>query len=243
MKPFTNLRSSYRPVVCSLSLPYCRVDPRPNTEHHKRTYLAKRRLEKALTQLPPDSPVTFTTKYMPYQLYPEASEEGESKFAWYKKSRYGDSDEKMNLYMKLMGSYGAAEGIDFKFGGIVANTLQAHRLIQHYQETKGPETADNIVKSLYKQYFEEERHPSSDETLLRAATEAGVDEKEAKEFIEDRNEGMAEVKMLIRDQISNQVDSVPRIKFEGKRRDHELEGAKEVEEYVATLNKVIRESS
>ena len=196
-----------------------------------------------MTELPSDSQVTFTTKYMPYQLYPEASEEGESKFAWYKKSRYGDSDEKMNMYMKLMSSYGHAEGIDFKFGGIVANTLQAHRLIQHYQETKGPETADNIVKSLYKQYFEEERHPSSDETLLLAAMEAGVDEREAKEFIEDRSEGMAEVKMLIRDQVSNQVDSVPRIKFEGKRRDHELEGAKEVEEYVATLKKVIRESS
>ena len=116
-------------------------------------------------------------------------------------------------------------------------------MIQHYQETKGPETADSIVKSLYKQYFEEERHPASDETLLRAATEAGVDEKEAKEFIEDRREGMMEVKALIRDQVGNQVDSVPRIKFEGKRRDFELEGAKEVDEYVATLNKVIRESS
>jgi predicted DsbA family dithiol-disulfide isomerase len=187
--------------------------------------------------------VTFTTKYFPYQLYPEASEEGEDKFAWYKKSRYGDSDEKMKMYMNLMGSYGHTEGIDFKFGGTVANTLHAHRLIQHYQETKGPETADNIVKSLYKQYFEEERHPASDETLLRAATEAGIDEKEAKEFIEDRREGMMEVRALIKDQVGNQVDSVPRIKIEGKRRDFELEGAKEVEEYVATLNKVIRESS
>jgi predicted DsbA family dithiol-disulfide isomerase len=196
-----------------------------------------------LTQLPSDCPVTFTTKYMPYQLYPEASEEGEDKFAWYKKSRYGDSDEKMKMYMNLMGSYGHAEGIDFKFGGTVANTLQAHRLIQHYQEAKGPETADNIVKSLYKQYFEEEKHPASDETLLRAATEAGIDEKEAKDFIEDRREGLMEVKALIRDQVGNQVDSVPRIKIEGKRRDVELEGAKEVEEYVAALNKVIRESS
>ena len=65
-------------------------------------------------------------------------------------------------------------------GGTVANTTHAHRLIQHYQETKGPEVADKIINSLYKQYFEEERHPSSDETLLRAATEAGIDEKEAK---------------------------------------------------------------
>ena len=51
------------------------------------------------------------------------------------------------------------------------------------------------------------------------------------------------VMALFRDQVGNQVDSVPRIKIEGKRRDFELEGAKEVDEYVATLNKVIRESS
>ena len=180
---------------------------------------------------------------MPFQLYPEASEEGEDKFEWYKKSRYGDSDEKMEMYKALMGSYGAAEGIDFKFGGTVANTLHAHRLIQHFQEEKGPETADRIVKSLYKQYFEEERHPSSDETLLRAATEAGIDESEAKAFIENRREGLQDVKVLIMDQAGNQVDSVPRIKIEGKRRDFDLEGAKEVDDYLATLNKVIRESA
>jgi predicted DsbA family dithiol-disulfide isomerase len=186
--------------------------------------------------------VTFTTKYKPYQLYPEASEEGEDKYAWYQKSRY-PSDDQMQKYTRVMGAYGAAEGIDFKFGGTVANTLHAHRMIQHFQEEKGAETADKIVKSLYKQYFEEERHPASDETLLRAATEAGIDEKEAKEFIGNRNEGLRETQMLLRDSVSNQVDSVPRIVFEGKRRDIELEGAKEVAEYVAALNKIIKESS
>lgn len=180
---------------------------------------------------------------MPYQLYPDASQEGEDKFAWYKKSRYGDSEEKMNMYTKLMSSYGAAEGINFKFGGIVANTTHAHRLIQHYQEKKGPETADKIVNSLYRQYFEEERHPSADETLLRAATEAGIDESEAKAFIEDRNEGLQEIKMLVREQAGNQIDAVPYIVFEGKRRDLQLEGAKEIDEYVSTLNKIIKESA
>ena len=114
------------------------------------TYLAKRRLSKALSQIPSDSPVSFKTRYMPYQLYPEASEEGEDKFEWYKKSRYGDSEEKMKKYTTVMSSYGVEEGIDFKFGGTVANTLHAHRLIQYYQEEKGPETADKIVDSLYK---------------------------------------------------------------------------------------------
>jgi predicted DsbA family dithiol-disulfide isomerase len=186
--------------------------------------------------------VKFTTIYKPYQLFPEATEEGEDKYAWYQRYRY-NSDEQMQKYTKVMTAYGAAEGIDFKFGGTVANTLHAHRLIQHFQEEKGPETADKIVSSLYKQYFEEEQHPASDDTLLRAATDAGVDEGEAKEFIENKKEGLRETQVLLRDAVGNQVDSVPRIVFEGKRRDIELEGAKEVDEYVAALKKIIKESS
>ncbi|CZT16929.1 related to dithiol-disulfide isomerase involved in polyketide biosynthesis [Ramularia collo-cygni] len=202
------------------------------------TYLAKRRLEKALAQLPSDSPVNFTIKYKPYQLYPEASPEGEDKYAWYKKSRYGDSAEKMK-----MTAYGIGEGIDYKFTGTVANTLQAHRVIQHFQETKGPETSDKIVTSLYRQYFEEEQHPSSHATLLKATTEAGISEGEAKKVVEDEDEGLMETKMLIREQAGNAIDSVPYIVIEGKRRDVTLQGCRDVAEYVKSLQQVIKESS
>lgn len=147
------------------------------------------------------------------------------------------------MYEHLMGGYGKAEDINFKFGGIVANTLPAHRMIQHYQETKGPETADKIIRSLYSQYFEGEQHPSSTETLLTAAKEAGIEEADVKKFLEDEDEGLADVKMMIREQAGNGIDSVPYIVFEGKRRDITLEGAREVDEYVKTLNKIIKESS
>lgn len=89
--------------------------------------------------------VHFTVKYYPYQLYPGASKEGEDKHEWYKRSRYGDSEEKMKMYIALMTAYGMSAGIDFKFGGLVANTLDAHRVIQHFQEEKGPETADKMI--------------------------------------------------------------------------------------------------
>ena len=49
------------------------------------------------------------------------------------------------MYTTLMSAYGTGVGIDFRFDGTVANTLHAHRLIQHYQEEKGPEVADKIV--------------------------------------------------------------------------------------------------
>lgn len=89
--------------------------------------------------------VNFTIKYLPFQLYPEASKEGEDKYEWYRKSRYGDSEEKMKMYTTLMSAYGVSAGIDFKFGGLVANTLDAHRLVQYFQEEKGPETADKLI--------------------------------------------------------------------------------------------------
>jgi hypothetical protein len=51
----------------------------------------------------------------------------------------------MEMYRTLMTAYGVSAGINFKFGGLVANTLNAHRVIQHFQEEKGPETADKII--------------------------------------------------------------------------------------------------
>jgi predicted DsbA family dithiol-disulfide isomerase len=116
-----------------------------------RTYLAKKRLTEALRRFRASNssaPVSFTVKYYPYQLYPEATKEGEDKYEWYKKSRYGDSEEKMKMYTTLMSAYGTSCGIDFKYGGIVANTLDAHRLIQHFQEERGNDAADEIISCM-----------------------------------------------------------------------------------------------
>ena len=93
------------------------------------------------------------------------------------------------------------------------------------------------------QYFEEAEHPSSPSTLLKAAVAAGVSEKEAQAFIDDEYEGLQDVKMLIREQAINGVDSVPYIILEGKKRDFTLEGAKEVEDYVKAMQQVAKEST
>ena len=191
---------------------------------------------------PANLSVKFTVHYFPYQLYPGASPAGEDKYEWYRKSRYGDSEEKMKMYITLMTAYGKSCGINFKFGGKVANTLAAHRVIQHFQETQGEETADKIINSLYRQYFEEEKHPSEEKTLLQACTEAGIDEKDSRKVIDDESESLMEVKSLIREQAGNGVDAVPYVTVEGKRRDVTLEGAKEVEEYVKALQQIVKES-
>lgn len=95
--------------------------------------------------LPASKDITFTVKFLPYQLYPAATKEGEDKYAWYKNTKYGSSEERMQKYTTLMTAYGRAAGIAFDFHGTVANTMDAHRLIQHYQEERGAEVADKIV--------------------------------------------------------------------------------------------------
>ena len=100
-----------------------------------------------------------------------------------------------------------------------------------------------VCPALYSQYFEHEKHPSSDETLLQAAKDAGIPDAEAKEFIEDKNEGLMDVKMAVREQAGNGVDSVPHIVLEGKRRDLTLIGAKEVPEYLKALQSIAKEST
>ena len=126
----------------------------------------------------------------------------------YKTTKYNSSEEQMKKYTTLMSAYGVGVGIDFKFHGMVANTLSAHRLIQHFQEEMGPETADKIVNSLYKQYFEEEAHPAAPATLLKAAVDGGVELSEAEAFVGDEYEALPETRLLIREQVSNGIEYV-----------------------------------
>ena len=49
--------------------------------------------------------------------------------------------------------------------------------------------------------------------------------------------------MAIREITGNGIDAVPYLVIEGKKRDVTLEGAREVNEYVNTLKRVIKESS
>ena len=78
---------------------------------------------------------------------------------------------------------------------------------------------------------------------MTATRAAGIPDKEAEAVVGDREEGLQEVKMLIREQQGNGVDAVPYIVLEGRRRDFTLEGAKEVADYVKTLEMIVKESS
>ena|ERR1700761_5736180 len=71
-----------------------------------RTYLAKRRLDKAIEEVRNDGDVSsqahFTVVFEPYQLNPDlASGDGVDKYAWYRDTKYDGSDERMRKFITV----------------------------------------------------------------------------------------------------------------------------------------------
>jgi predicted DsbA family dithiol-disulfide isomerase len=203
------------------------------------------RLQKALStyrSANPNSKASFTLKLAPYQLYPDSSPEGQDRHEWYKNTRYNGDEETVLKYEHYMGALARAEGVDLDFStGTIANTLHAHRILFWVQENESEDAACRALECLYQQYFSQGCHPSAKETLLKACRAAEMGDEEAERLVEDQREGLSEVKMAIMDQAGNDVDSVPYVVFEGRRRDFTSVGAKEVGEYVKLMEGVAKE--
>ncbi|CAM1500693.1 Fc.00g098550.m01.CDS01 [Cosmosporella sp. VM-42] len=206
------------------------------------TCIAKKRLDKALAQVRATSPAaTFTLHFEPYQLDPNFPTSVD-KQSYSLHHKHNDNPAAQQLFQAHMRSLGEPEGITFNFDGTMGNTLHAHRVIQYFQDEKGAETANRLVDALYRRYFQEARHPAADETLIEACVEAGIGEDEAREVVEDRARGERQAKEKIRS-MGMDIDAVPVVVVEGRRRDVTLTGAKEVEQYVKALETIIKEST
>lgn len=132
--------------------------------------------------------------------------------------------------------------IPLAFKGPSGNSFPAHRVMQNIQKTTDVETTNRLVDALFRLYFAEGLHPSADETLIQACAEAGVSDDATKELVADRERGERDVKLKMRS-IGMDVDAVPVVIVEGRRRDLTLTGLKEVEEYVKALETIAKEST
>ncbi|VUC22628.1 unnamed protein product [Clonostachys rosea] len=208
------------------------------------TFLAKKRLDEALakvraSQVSPD--VTFTVRYDSFQLHPDLPETVD-KQEWYLRNMHMDNPDAQKLYQAHMSDQFKPLGITLCFDGTIGNTFQAHRVIQYFQEEKGPETASRLVDGLFMRYLTEAKHPTSEETLVESCVKAGIDREEATAVVRDQSKKEGEVKRGMQD-VARDIDSVPSIRFEGRRRDITIRGAKEVPDYIKTLETIIKDSS
>lgn len=124
-------------------------------------------------------------------------------------------------------------GIDFKFGGKTGNTRDSHRMIQ-LARSKGQETQDKVVESLFKSYFEKEEDITSHEILRAAAVNAGIEEKEVNEWLAS-DKGGKEVDEEVTEARKRVTSGVPHYTMQGK---YEIGGAQEPEEFVRTFERI-----
>ena len=161
---------------------------------------------------------------------------------WYIEKN-GGNEEQTRKMVDAMKALGKEIGINFSYGGDVANTLDAHRLIMKIQKEQLGDV-EHLMDSLYLQYFEQEQNPSALSTLLKASEAAGVADLASIERFLATDALEDDVKEAIMEQnINSGGDGVPYVSFEGRRRDFTLVGAKSPEEYLSTIKQVLKELS
>lgn len=163
---------------------------------------------------------------------------------WYLTNKHLGNQDAQGYAQTYMTSLFQPLGVNLRFDGTMGNTLQAHRVVQFFQDEQqgGPEVAGRIIDSLYRQYFNEARHPADEATLVQACVDAGVEEGEARRVVGDKTVGERAVKDKLR-MVARDVEAVPVVTIEGRRRDLTLTGAKDATDYVKALETVIKESS
>ena len=147
-------------------------------------YVGKRRLERALSQLPA---VPVQTTWRPFELNPTMPKQGIDRTT-YLEAKFGSVDTVRRLERQVL-TAGASEDIRFAFDkiGRTPNTFLAHRLIW-YAGQQGRQ--DAIVDAIFRGYFEQGADIGSPSVLAELAEWAGL---EATGFLA-AGEGAAEVK-------------------------------------------------
>mmetsp|Transcript_13770 Transcript_13770/g.15691 ORF Transcript_13770/g.15691 Transcript_13770/m.15691 type:complete len:160 (+) Transcript_13770:337-816(+) len=85
---------------------------------------------------------------------------------------------------------GESVGVNFAFGGLVANTFNSHRLLDYVHKKKGVEEQNVVMERLFKSYFEKEEN-IGDFSILSASTSGILEQTEIETFLNSK-QGVAE---------------------------------------------------
>jgi predicted DsbA family dithiol-disulfide isomerase len=196
-------------------------------------FVGKRQLEKALAERPG---VVKTIRWRPYQLSNETPQDGVDRAETYAR-KFGNSPQYQQARQHLL-TTGKSLGINFDFESecLIANTMDAHRLIRWAME---PGVQNEVVEGMMRAYFEECRFLGDHALLCEIAADAGMDATLVKELLasdKDKDLIAAEV-----DQARNMgIQGVPMFIFNGK---SGVSGAQESSVLVDVIDKLQAEAA
>ena len=143
-------------------------------------YIGKRRFEQALAQFPNSAAGDIV--WHSFELDPSAPAHSPLGMRDILAQKYGRSAQEAQAMLDGMTQTAAAEGLDYHFEQAQpANTFQAHQLI-HLAAEHGLQ--DAMKERLLHAYFSEGAHVGDRETLVRLATEVGLDAQDTRAALE-----------------------------------------------------------
>jgi predicted DsbA family dithiol-disulfide isomerase len=187
-------------------------------------------LEQAIANVADEVSVQLT--YKPFELNPDMPAAGE-KAVEHLMRKYGRTAEQVAAGKAMQIARG--EAIGFKFDlekrSHFYNTFDAHRLLL-WALQQGRQIA--LKKILLRAYFVEGQNPSDQQSLVRLAVEAGLDEDGAREVLTSGTFA-SEVRELEGFYRQHGINSVPAMVLNGR---HLVSGSQSVEYYEQMLRQM-----
>ena len=192
-------------------------------------YVGKRRLEQALTSLPPIPSIKVT--WRPFELNPTMPVGGMDRTT-YLEAKFG-SMEAFRRLEEQVSAAGASVQIPFAFENIARtpNTFHAHRLIWFAERH---DRQDAVVEALFQGYFVEGVDIGRTSELTELGVRAGLDRAATTSFLEG-DEGTTEVKTEEAAGHRLGIRGVPYFVLDGA---YGLSGAQPVERFTAAIEAV-----
>jgi predicted DsbA family dithiol-disulfide isomerase len=197
-------------------------------------YIGKRRLEKALAAFPHADEVELV--YRAYQLDPDAPVEPVETVAEALGRKYGGGAEAGRQMVDRVEAVAAEEGMVWRHHeSLRVNTVDAHRLL-HLAAEHGRQA--ELKEALLASYFINAENVADHDTLVRIATEAGLDEGRVREVLAG-SDYLAAVEAEAREAAALGANGVPFFVVDRK---YGIPGAQPVEVFTQVLEKAWSES-
>ncbi len=201
-------------------------------------YIGKRTLEKAVSlyqkTYPGGKDDVFSVTWRPYYLNENPPLHSVDKREVTESKLSGLSSDRVTAMTQRLNQIGCSVGIDFRPGGKIGSTRDAHRLIHLTQTTKPPEVQDALVEKLFEAYHKSEKDISSRDVLREIAIDAGLDGLEVNEWLSS-SLGRDIVDAEASENRKRGYSGVPIFIVQGV---HRVDGAQDPQEFLEVFTKV-----
>ena len=149
-------------------------------------FIGKRHLDRALQLWHAEQPqCAVAVRWHPFFLNPDMAEGGEP-YRPFLEKKFGGPEKLAEIWQRLTAA-GTAAGIAFAFEkiGLRVNTLHAHRLIHHAQQTgRDAAAVSRLIEGLFAAQFLEGRNLGERAVLATVAGECGMDRDAVQRYLD-----------------------------------------------------------